>query len=167
MTKVAIVTVDYDGHKDTSELLESAKKLDISNLEILWLVVDNGSDTSVKETVSKYPGVEWTQTGKNLGFAGGFNRGMKYAKEWGAEYVLIINNDTLLPDKNLLKNLLAVFEKNPKAGLVSPKIYFAPNFEFYKERYQKADEGKVIWYAGGSFDWDNIRSVHRGIDQVD
>jgi GT2 family glycosyltransferase len=167
MTKVAIVTVDYNGHKDTLELLESAKDLDTGDLEILWLVVDNGSDTSIKETISKYPGVIWMETGKNLGFAGGFNRGMKYAKEWGADFTLIINNDTLLPDKNLLHTLLAVFVENPKAGLVSPKIYFAPSYEFYKEKYTKNDQGKVIWYAGGSFDWNNIRSVHRGIDQVD
>lgn len=167
MTKVAIVTADFNDHKDTDEWLASGKNLDTKDLDVLWLVVDNGSDTSVKGTVSKYPGVTWMQTGKNLGFAGGFNRGMKYAKEWGADYVLIINNDTLFPDKNLIKKLLTVFEKNPNAGLVSPKILFAPEFEFYKERYTKKDEGKVIWYAGGSFNWNNVRSVHRGIDEVD
>ena len=167
MTKVAVVTADFNDHKDTLEYLESAKKLDTSGLEMLWLVVDNGSEVSVKETVEKFPGVSWMQTGKNLGFAGGFNRGMKYAKEWGADYVLIINNDTLFPEKNLLKKLIKVLEGSPKAGIVSPKIYFAPEFEFYKEKYVKKDEGHVIWYAGGYFDWDNIRSVHRGIDEVD
>lgn len=167
MTKVAIVTVDYNGHKDADELLESVKTLNTDGLETLVLVVDNGSDTSVKGIVSKYPGVVWMQTGKNLGFAGGFNKGMKYVYEWGADFVLIINNDTVLPDKNLLKKLIVVFEEHSDAGLVSPKIYFSPGFEFYKERYGKKDEGKVIWYAGGTFDWDNIRSVHRGIDEVD
>jgi GT2 family glycosyltransferase len=167
MKKIAIVTVDFNGHKDTDELLASIQKLGTKSLEVMCLVVDNGSDISVRDTISKYPGVVWMQTGKNLGFAGGFNRGMKYAKEWGADFVLIINNDTLLPDKNLLQNLLSVFENHPKAGLVSPKIYFAPTFEFYKKKYLKENEGKVIWYAGGRFDWDNIRSIHRGIDEVD
>lgn len=166
-TKVAIVTADYNNHKDTDEWLDSAKILDTKDLDILWLVVDNGSDTSVKQTVEKHPEVTWLQTGKNLGFAGGFNRGMKYAKEWGAEYVLIVNNDTLFGDKNFLKKLIKVFDKNPSVGVVSPKIYFAPEFEFYKERYTKKDEGKVIWYAGGTFDWNNILSTHRGIDEVD
>jgi GT2 family glycosyltransferase len=167
MTKIAIVTVDYNNHKDTDEFLKSSKILNTKDFEILWLVVDNGSDTSIKKTVEKYSGVVWMQTGKNLGFAGGFNRGMKYAKEWGAEYILIINNDTLFGDKDLLKKLVRVFKKNPKAGVVSPKIYFAPEFEFYKDRYTKKDEGNVIWYAGGTFDWDNIYSKHRGIDEVD
>jgi len=167
MTKVAIVTVDFNNHKDTKEYLESAKKLDTEGLELLWLVVDNGSDESIRSTVEKFPHVVWKETGKNIGFAGGFNRGMKYAKEWGADFVLIINNDTLFPDKNLLKKMLGVFKDNPNAGLVSPKIYFAPEFEFYKEKYGKSDQGKVIWYAGGTFDWNNIKSNHRGIDEVD
>lgn len=167
MTKVAVVTADFNDHKDTLEYLESAKDLDTNGLEMLWLVVDNGSDTSVRSTIEKFPGVTWMQTGKNLGFAGGFNRGMKYACQWGADYILIINNDTLFPEKKLLKKLIKVLEGNPKAGIVSPKIYFAPEFEFYKEKYVKKDEGHVIWYAGGYFDWENIRSVHRGIDEVD
>ncbi len=167
MKKVAIVTVDYNGHKDTDEFLSSRKILNTKDLELLWLVVDNGSDESVKRTVEKYPGVVWMQTGKNLGFAGGYNLGMKYAREWGADYVLIINNDTLFSDENLVQKMLNVFKKNPKVGVVSPKIYFAPEFEFYKDRYGKSDKGKVIWYAGGGFDWDNIKSIHRGIDEVD
>lgn len=166
MKKVAIVTADFNNHKDTDEWLASAKKLDTKGLELLWLVVDNGSNVSVKETIEKYPNVTWLQTGKNLGFAGGFNRGMKYAKEWGADYVLIINNDTLFAEKDLLKKLIGVLEKKPKAGVVSPKIYFAKGYEF-QDRYDRKDLGKVLWYAGGSFDWDNVRSVHRGIDEVD
>lgn len=167
MTKVAIVTVDYNNHKDTDEWLASTKNLNTTNLEILWLVVDNGSYKSISEVVKKYPNVVWMQTGKNLGFSGGFNRGMKYANEWGADFTLIINNDTLFLDKDLLKKMLKVFDDNPEAGLVSPKIYFAPTFEFYKDKYKKSDLGKVIWYAGGHFDWDNIRSIHRGIDEID
>ena len=167
MIKVAIVTVDYNNHKDTDDWLASSKNLDTNGLETLWLVVDNGSDESIVKTVSKYPKVEWIEIGENLGFAGGFNRGMKYAKEWGADFVLIINNDALFLDKDLLKKMLLVFKNNPKAGLVSPKIYFAPRYEFYAKRYIKENQGKVIWYAGGKFDWDNIRSVHRGIDEVD
>ncbi len=167
MIKIAIVTTDYNGHDDTDEWLASSKILNTKGLKILWLVVDNGSDVSVRKTVEKYPGVVWMQTGKNLGFTGGFNRGMKYAKEWGAEFVLIINNDTLFEDPDFLQKMLQVFDKNPKAGIVSPKIYFTSEFEFYKERYKKSEKGKVIWYAGGNFEWDNIKSNHRGIDEVD
>ena len=63
--------------------------------------------------------------------------------------------------------MLETFKISPKIGLVSPKIYFAPGFEFHKDRYKEEDLGKVIWYAGGEFDWDNIGNIHRGIDEVD
>lgn len=166
MKKIAIVTVDFNGHKDTADYLESVTKLDTKGLMVLNLVVDNGSDTSLKEIVRRYPKVTWMQTGKNLGFAGGFNRGMRYARQWGADYVLIINNDTILPDKNILHEMIGVFEENKNAGLVSPKIRFAPGYEFL-DKYKPEDKGKVLWYAGGSFDWNNIRSLHHGIDEVD
>jgi len=167
MKKAAIITVDYNNHTDTGEFLTSVRNLDTTGVEIMTLVVDNGSDQSAAETVKKYPGTIWLQTGKNGGFAGGYNRGIEYAREWGAEYFLLINNDTLIGDKLLLRKLVRALDKFSGSGMVSPKMYFAPGFEFHKDRYQKADLGRVIWYAGGKFDWNNIRSVHRGIDEID
>ena len=167
MKKVAIITVDYNNHSDTRDLLASVRGLDTTSVEIMTLVVDNGSDQSVAGTVKNYPGMVWLQTGKNGGFAGGYNQGIEYARQWGAEYFLLVNNDTLIGDKLFINKLIRALDKFPGSGIVSPKMYFAPGFEFHKHRYQKTDLGKVIWYAGGEFDWDNIRSVHRGIDEVD
>ena len=84
----------------------------------------------------------------------------------GADYFLIVNNDTLVEDKNFAATLSKVLGKG-SAGAVSPKILFAPGYEFFKERYSQKNLGKVIWYAGGSFDWKNVMGVHRGIDEVD
>ena len=92
---------------------------------------------------------------------------MEHALIWGADYVLIINNDALTPDKKLLPQLLETFRNHPQAGIVAPKILFAPGYEFYKDRYKNEDRGKVIWFAGGKFDWNNVMSIHRGIDEVD
>jgi GT2 family glycosyltransferase len=36
-----------------------------------------------------------------------------------------------------------------------------------KNRYKKSDLGKVIWYAGGDIDWNNVYGVNRGVDEVD
>ena len=63
---------------------------------------------------------------------------------YSADYVLIINNDTLFSDKKLLMELMNIFEKHKNAGVVSPKIYFAPGYEFYEDRYTKKDKGKII-----------------------
>lgn len=167
MKKAAIITVDFNNHADTADLLASINELDTGGMEILTVVVDNASDQSAAETVKNFPEAVWLQTGKNGGYAGGYNRGMEYAREWGVDYFLLINNDTVIGDKQLLQKLAAALDSFPGSGIVSPKIYFAPGYEFFKDRYQKKDQGKVIWYAGGTFDWDNIRGVHRGIDEAD
>jgi GT2 family glycosyltransferase len=101
-----------------------------------------------------------------LGFAGGNNVGIKYALENKADYILVLNNDTTV-DKNLLVRLVEVAKKKKRFGILSPKIYFAKGFEFYKERYKKSELGKVIWSAGGIIDWKNVYVNNRGIDEVD
>jgi len=168
MVKVAVVTVNFNGKADSLELLDDLQKLKTADLKVQIIAVDNASsDGFVEQAANKYPKIDILQTGVNKGFSGGYNRGMEHALVWGADYILIINNDALAPDKKLLTSLLQTFEKNPTAGIVSPKIYFAPGYEFHKDRYKKEDQGKVVWFAGGKFDWDNVMAHHRGIDEVD
>ena len=70
-------------------------------------------------------------------------------------------------DKDFLVELLKTFAEEKDCGIVSPKIYFAKGHEFHKDRYQESELGKVIWYAGGRIDWQNIIASHRGVDEVD
>lgn len=168
MIKIAIITVNYNGKNDTVDLLESLKKLKSEKYELKTIVVDNASsDGSVFVIHKQFPGVDVLQTGANLGFSGGYNRGLEYAGIWGADYFLVVNNDCLVKDSGFLSEMVKVLESDSKIGLVSPKIYFEKGFEFHKDRYTVTDLGKVIWFAGGNFDWDNIGSIHRGIDEVD
>lgn len=165
--KVAIISVNFNGKDDTLELLESLDLLKQDKLEIKIIVVDNGSsDGSVLAIRQKFPMVDIIQSGKNLGYSGGYNRGLEYACIWGADYYLLINNDCRIKDNNLLEELIKT-AANPSVGLVSPKIYFSAGFEFHKNRYTKKDLGNVIWFGGGKFDWDNIGSIHSGLDEVD
>lgn len=168
MKKIAIITVNYNGAEDTIEFLDSLKKLHSPAFILYPIVVDNGSnDDSVQKILEKHPQIDLLQTGQNKGFAGGYNRGIEHAMIWGADYLLIINNDTLIDDTKLIQNLAQTLEDNPKAGIVAPKIYFAPGYEFHKDKYTEADKGKVIWYGGGEFDWNNVYSVHHGMNEVD
>lgn len=168
MFKVAIITLNYNGKKDTLEFLASLKRLQATGYRLQVIVVDNGSsDGSVSEIHKQFPDVDIIQAGANLGFSGGFNKGIEYGQIWGADYFLIINNDTLVKDPNLLDELIKTLKSDEKIGLVSSKIYFAKSFEFHKDRYSKDDLGKVIWFAGGQFDWSFIGNKHRSIDEVD
>ncbi len=167
MKKVALVTVNFNGTKDTLELLETIKKLNIKDIEFKAVIVDKTSGSWIGDSIKNKPEyLDLLQAGCDKGFTGGYNRAMQYAVAWGAEYVLVINNDTLIGDMDLIPKLMAVLDDKEDAKVVSPKIYFAKGYEF-KDRYKKDELGKVLWYAGGEFDWNNVRSIHNGIDEVD
>lgn len=174
MKKIFIVVLNWNRKDDTTQCLESIGKLQISNYKLQIVVVDNAStDGSVKviqkskiKDQNENLKLKIIQNKENLGFAGGNNVGIKYALKNGADFVLVLNNDTLV-DKNLLVYLIKAAEKYKNAGIFSPKIYFAPGFEFHKKRYSEKDSGKVIWYAGGIIDGDNVLGSNRGVDEVD
>jgi len=167
MKKVALVTVNFGKPDDTLELLETLRNLDFSDTEYRLVVVDKTPNDWLGNHLGKsIPNLELIQAGCDKGFAGSYNYGMRYAAAWGADYIMIINNDTLVGDPQIVKKMMAVLDDKEEARVVSPKIYFAKGYEF-QDRYDKKDLGKVLWYAGGNFDWNNVRSIHRGIDQVD
>ena len=161
--RVAIVVLNYNGLENTIECLESLRKLEHDNHHIELIVVENGSEDGSAEALSKLRDIQLLLSDINLGFSGGANLGIKHALAREANYVLILNNDTIV-DRFLVKDMIAATRFGQ---IISPKIYFAPGFEFHKKRYKKEDLGKVIWYAGGKIDWDNIIGIHIGVDQVD
>jgi len=165
MTSVFIIIVNWNQPDLTIECLKSIYDLRCKNYELQIVVVDNGStDDSVKKIQSSKLNV--IETGENLGFAGGNNVGITHALENDADYVCLLNNDTVV-DPGLIEGLLKTFKEYPKAGAVSPKIYFAKGFEFHKNRYDNNELGNVIWYAGGDMDWDNVYGSNHGVDEVD
>lgn len=165
--KVAIIIINFNTPSDTVECLESLKKCTIPNeLEIKTILVDNGSsDDSVDIFQEKFAEVELIPISNNLGFSGGNNVGIKSAMEWGVDWVLLLNSDTFVHDDFWKKSKNYLIAENNKIG--SALVYFAPGFEFHKDRYDKKDLGKVIWYAGGKIDWKNVFGSHPGVDEVD
>lgn len=167
MRKVAIVILNWNGKEDTLECLKSLEKLNVEGYQLQIFVVDNAStDDSVGTIEKRYENINVIKNRENLGFAEGNNVGIKRAFKNDSDYIVLLNNDTIV-GKDLINGLVETFNENPDAGIISPKIYFAPKFEFHKDKYKKSDLGKVIWYAGGKFDWDNVLGSHRGVDEVD
>jgi len=166
--KVAIIILNWNRPKDTVDCLASLAKLNTKGWQPAIYVVDNGStDNSIEQFKKiKKPDFSIVENGKNLGFAQGNNEGMKVAIKEGADYVIVLNNDTVV-DKDLVMGILKGFIKDRNIGVLCPKIYFASGFEFHKDRYKKDELGKVIWYAGGNIDWNNIYASNHGVDQVD
>ena len=159
MTKVFTVILNWNQPELTLETIKSSSRLQAKGCSLNLVVVDNGStDDSVqklKSLTKKHKNYKLITNKVNLGYAGGNNVGIEYALTQGADWVLVLNNDVRV-DKNLLVEFLKVAQKYPKIGAISPKIYFEKGYEFHKKRYQKKELGKVIWYAGGKIDWNNV-----------
>lgn len=150
--KVYIIVLNWNGKEDTLECLKSLEKISYSNYKIV--VVDNGSeDDSVSEIKKQFSEVKIIENKKNLGFAGGNNVGMKYAINGGADYVLLINNDTTV-EENFLSELVKTGESDEKIGILGSKIYFY-------------SDPNRIWFAGGKVNWLKNKGTHIGLDQID
>lgn len=168
--KVSIIILTTNALEMTRTQLADIAKLKTGGLDCECLVVDNGSTDGTEKALKDFSlenmGYGFIQAGENLGFAGGNNVGIKNALERGADYIILMNNDLILPQDLLIK-LVGYMEENTDTGVTSPKMYFAKGYEFHKDRYKSEDLGKVIWYAGGVIDRNNAYSEHRGVDEVD
>lgn len=150
---IHIILVNYNGWEDTVECIRSLKKSTYTDYEIL--VVDNGSTDDSAARLRELAGdrVVLLEAGDNLGFSGGNNVGIRYAQAHGAEYILLLNNDTLVtPDT--LERLLEAAKRHDDGAVITAKILYASRPE-------------VIWYAGGRFDGRTGRTEHTGIHETD
>jgi len=166
MEKVFIVVLHYRGRELTEKCLFSLQKIDRQKADINLVVVDNGSPEPLKRLKEKFPEVIFLKSKQNLGFSEGNNLGIRYSLRKGADYILLLNNDTTV-ERSLVSRLLEAAVKESQVGIVSPKIFFAPGFEYHRSRYKPGERGRVIWYAGGKIDWQNVFASHRGVDEVD
>lgn len=168
--KVSIVILNWNRPGDTIECFKSVKRLRTTGYDLDVIIVDNDSiDDSVKKikkAIQHIANCKLLVNDLNLGFAAGNNVGISNALDSGADFVMVLNNDTEV-HKDLIIELIKVAKKYPKAGALSPKIYFAKGYEFHKKRYKETDLGKVIWYAGGDIDWNNVYGSNHGVDEVD
>ncbi|MCI1647125.1 MAG: glycosyltransferase family 2 protein [Bacteroides sp.] len=120
---VSIITVNYNGWKDTCELIASLKRYEKYPYEII--VVDNASSgEDTKRILDEHPDVTLICSEKNLGFAGGNNLGCLQAK---GKYLFFLNNDIVL--KGPVLEPLVQRLKDPSIGGVSPMIrgFYPPN----------------------------------------
>ena len=121
IVRLSIITINYNGLKDTCELIDT---LPLKDKSIEVIVVDNASNQDEATIIEeRYPQVKVIRSKENLGFAGGNNLGIKAAQ---GKYLFFLNNDTLLkPQTSGLKPLISRLEASPKIGMVCPKIKFS------------------------------------------
>ncbi len=163
--KVCIIVLDYNSGKYIDACLRSLQKINYSDYTVV--VVDSGStDGSLEKIKKDYPQFRTIGSDLNVGYAGGNNLGLKYAIENNFDAAWIVNPDVTV-DRDALAELVKLATSQDKIAVIGSKVYFQKGFEFHKDRYTKKDLGKVIWFAGGRMDWENVYAVHVGMDEVD
>ncbi|MBC8122848.1 MAG: glycosyltransferase family 2 protein [Gemmatimonadaceae bacterium] len=149
---VYILVLNWNSPAYTVRCVESLLHLHYSNYRIL--LIDNGStDGSEAVLRARFPDLAFLQTGDNLGYAGGNNRGVAYALERGADYLWILNNDTCV-DPRALEALVEAVEKDEGIGLAGSKI-------------RSMDDPDRLVFAGGQIDFWQGKSFHRGHLEAD
>jgi len=156
--KVSIILLNYNGYEDSISCLQSLQKISYINYDVI--IVDNASlDISMDKILaymqendieyvfydtpenamskSLNAKVSLIQSCFNGGYGYGNNIGIKYALMHGADYVLILNNDTVV-DHEFLEPMVQVCEDDLSIGIASGKIYFH-------------DKPDTIWFNGGGY----------------
>ncbi len=150
---IAIIVLNWNGRDLTLDCLRSLEAVTTPNVRTI--VVDNASTDGSADAVRQRYGSRVTliENAQNLGFAAGNNVGIRKALDDGANFILLLNNDTVVaPDfvEHLLKPMLTT----PDIGITAPKIYYA-------------EPKNQIWFAGGELSmWRGI-AKHTGIRETD
>ncbi len=146
------LVVNWNGREMTLECIESLQRSTYANQRIL--IVDNAStDGSVAAIRSRYPDVDILPLPDNRRFAGGTNAGIQYALTHGADFVLLLNNDTIVAP-GYLEPMVERICSDGSIGIVAPKIL-----------YHSAPD--TLWYAGGMISFWTGTMKHRGIRERD
>jgi GT2 family glycosyltransferase len=115
------IILNTNRREDTLAALTSLEQNTYENHRVI--VLDNAStDGSVQTIQSAFPKVQIVKLKKNLGYAGNNNVGIKAALAQGAEWVFVLNEDTIVAE-DCLAQLVKVGQSDPRIGIVGPMVY--------------------------------------------
>lgn len=144
MEKISIILLNYNGFNDTKECINSIITNQENNKQFIYdiIVVDNNSsDNSVIE-LKKMNCIKLIESKHNGGFAYGNNIGIKYALDNNADYILLLNNDTIITE-NCISKLYNKMKEYEDIGIIGSRVMFYDNknlINYY--------DGKINWFKG-------------------
>jgi len=143
--RVTVIVLNWCDAPATAACVESLLASTYPALSIL--IVDNRSpDGSGEELKGRFPQVPYIQTGGNLGYTSGNNRGIRRALDEGADFALVLNHDTLV-DPGAIGSLVEAARTGDRVGAVAPTVV-------------RMEDPESVWYAGGSVDPMRALGVH-------
>lgn len=132
---IAVVILSWNQYEDSSECLASLRRVESPRFRIF--LVDNGStDGSPDKLEREFPDPIFIRNRENLGYVGGNNVGISAALNAGADYILLLNNDTVV-HPGFLSELLSAARNNLKAGIIGARVVYY-------------DNPNLLWALGGS-----------------
>jgi GT2 family glycosyltransferase len=139
--RVFVLILSYNGKRWLEECLPSVLNMHYPNFEVV--VIDNGStDGTMEYLQNEFPEVQTVVIHPNVGYACGFNAGLEYAAERGAEYFLVMNNDTVI-DRGALTALVETAMTKDRAGFITGKVYFYDHPEILQTVGKQED--RIVW----------------------
>lgn len=155
LPKAVVVVLTWNGHEDTWECLKSLSRIEHPNCEVL--LVDNSPLPGPALPVCvECPPVRVIRNDRNLGFAEGNNVGIRYALDFNADYVFLLNNDAIV-EPDTLTRLLEVAQGDPQIGILCPTV------TSYFDHAKHYVGGKIYWNTGGAVE---LERSPQGLAQV-
>ena len=121
---IAIIVLNYNSYSDTMECIGSLQKtIPVEKVDYQIIVVDNHSTDNSFDLLQKAlpESVILLQSSRNAGYAYGNNVGIKYAVEHGAEFICILNNDTICTE-DFLSPCIELLNSDDRAAFVGPML---------------------------------------------
>lgn len=118
---ICFLILHYLTDIDTIECVQSIENLDgadKANIVIVDNFSNNGSIEKVESAVNKFDNCKILYSNKNLGFAKGNNIGYSYIKKkFSNPFVVVLNNDTVIKQKDFITKITCIYNKTPYAVL--------------------------------------------------
>jgi GT2 family glycosyltransferase len=149
---VIVSILNWNTAAMTAECVQSVLQMQQDDgVQLSVIVIDNGSaaaDWALLQKSIASPQVELIRQERNLGFAGGHNVAIDLALARNADFIWLINSDSLLaPDA--MTRVLALMDADPRCGAASPVVT------------AQHDESKID-FCGAQRDWKNLESIRAG-----
>jgi len=115
---VTVSVVSWNTRDELARCLESVFAQEGAGLEVI--VVDNASSDGSAELVSeRFPQVKLIANDKNAGFSRAQNQAIAESR---GRYLMLLNPDAFLPERDVLAKLIAFAEENPDIGIIGPRM---------------------------------------------
>ena len=135
---VLIIIVTWNKQEYLHRLLSSIQQISYPNYTVL--VVDNASTDNTEEITKQFESVIHKRLPENVGGAGGFNAGLRFALEKDYPYVWLLDDDTEV-DKEALTKLVNFYlsKKSNNIGLLGSRINLLQHKEIIQEAGGRLD----------------------------